>query len=270
MKKLQLYFPVKPLFYNQKFGEISNIQYYKDHGLALVGHNGIDFACSHGQPIYASHDGIAYFEIDGSQGYGVVLKTNEEYEYNGSTAYFKTIYWHLCDSRKEPQFKSPVEGYTGYNNGLKVKAGDLIGYADSTGLSTGDHLHYGLKPMSGGESDNTYLNLENGNGYYGAIDPEPYFNGLFAQDINQDKITFPTNLRMFQSGSEVVKLQKALRTLGYFTYPTNTGFYGTLTREAVLNFQLEAGVVKFGIESLFGHFFGPLSRKTLTLLINNK
>ncbi len=40
-------------------------------------------------------------------------------------------------------------------------------------------------------------------------------------------------------GEEVVQLQKKLRRLGYFTYPTNTGYYGESTREAVYRFQLE-------------------------------
>ena len=38
-------------------------------------------------------------------------------------------------------------------------------------------------------------------------------------------------------GSEVVKLQADLRVLGYFTYPTNTGYYGTITADAVKAFQ---------------------------------
>lgn len=175
--KLQLYYPHKPLQFNQYFGQIDP----KYIGLGMIGHNGIDFGARHGDPVYAAHDGVASYQVDGSAGHGVVIRTNEPFDYNGGTAYMKTIYWHLCDSAKEPQYKSPVEGVTE----LSVKVGDIIGYADNTGLSTGDHLHFGLKAMLQGEPDGTWYNLQQNNGYFGAIDPLPYFNNYFAQDITQ-------------------------------------------------------------------------------------
>lgn len=176
--KLQLYYPVKPVHINQKFGEIANLQYYKDHGLTFIGHNGIDFQAYHGQPVYATHDGMAYYEVDNAQGDGFVIRTNQAFDYNNEQVYFKTIYWHLC-SANDPKFKPllPTDG-----NGYLVKAGQIIGYADSTGLSTGDHLHFGLKPQLNGEPNGSWYNIEQNNGYLGAIDPNPYFNGLFAQE----------------------------------------------------------------------------------------
>lgn len=82
----------------------------------------------------------------------------------------KSIYWHI----KKGSFKVKV--------GDKVKAGDLLAEADNTGMSTGSHLHFGIKPVLKGEADWTWYNIEQSNGYLGAIDPEPYFNRFFAQD----------------------------------------------------------------------------------------
>lgn len=39
------------------------------------------------------------------------------------------------------------------------------------------------------------------------------------------------------SSSDVTQLQLNLQTLGYFTYPTATGYYGTITADAVRRFQ---------------------------------
>lgn len=179
MSKLQLAYPVKPLHFNQSFGAPSPV--YTAEG--LKGHNGIDFMATHGQPVYAAHDGLASFQIDNSGGHGVVLVTNEKFDYAddpSGQAYFKTIYWHFCDGLKEPQYQSPIADKTGF---VGVKQGDLLGYADSTGQSTGDHLHFGLKPVAQGENWGTWYNVSQNNGYLGAIDPLPYFEGYFAQNI---------------------------------------------------------------------------------------
>ena len=164
--KLELWFPCKPLKINQVFG--INPDVYKP--LGLNGHNGIDFGAYHGQPVRAAHEGIVvYAGMDSKEGIGVVIRTIKPFDYNGETAYFKTIYWHLINN-------VPVKV------GQVVKFGDIIGYADNTGFSTGDHLHFGLKPQAKGENDWTWWNIEQNNGYAGSIDPIPYFNGFCAED----------------------------------------------------------------------------------------
>ena len=183
MKKLELIYPLDTVIVSQPFG--ANAQFYADPKYGgVIGHNGIDFMAQHGVPVYATHDGIAYYEFDGGQGEGVVIKTSEKFEYNGEEVYFKTVYWHMCDSVKEPQFISPVYKAVGYhpdqtgvsNIGIPVEAGDLIGYADNTGASTGDHLHFSLKPCLVNETNGIWYNIEQKNGYNGAIDATPYFD----------------------------------------------------------------------------------------------
>lgn len=171
--KLILSLPVIPFHLNQGFGV--NYVTYKQFG--LQGHNGLDLEAYHGQPVYASHDGTVIIEVDDDQGHGVVLVSDQMYDYNGSLAYFKTIYWHLCDPVKEPSYPYPVK------TNQKVKRGDLIGYADNTGFSTGNHLHFGLKPMAMGESVLTTMNIEQNNGYMGAIDPTPYLDMNYTVDL---------------------------------------------------------------------------------------
>lgn len=162
MKRLELYFPIrKPYFITQFFGQ-NNLPIYKE--LGLLGHNGIDVACQRGTPVLAAHDGIiVYAGMDGNEGIGVVIRTNEQFlDINNQPQWFKSLYWHLINN-------VPVRV------GQQVRIGDIIGYANSTGLSGGDHLHFGLKPQYPGENNTTWWNSENTNGYKGAIDPEQYF-----------------------------------------------------------------------------------------------
>lgn len=206
MKKLSLFYPVKPRLpqdngyiphvLGQGFG--LNGEWYRKNGINVKGHTGIDMGAGHGEIVRAAHDGeVSYAGVDSMEGYGVVIRTLEPFEYEGQELYFKTIYWHLIK-------EIPVKV------GQKVKVGDIIGYADSTGFSTGSHLHFGLKPQIAGENDWTWANAEQDNGYFGAIDPMPYFNGYFAEEkasiINKMKLllTLLKQLYKLKTGKEYV------------------------------------------------------------------
>lgn len=214
--KLTLHPPVLPLHINQVFGVDKNT--YKQFG--LEGHNGLDLRTYHGQPVYAAHDGIANYEVDGSQGHGVDVVSTKKYD-NG---YAKTRYWHLCDPKKEPQFASPIYG----KKNAKVKAGDVIGYADNTGFSTGDHLHFGYKPQ-GKNSKGVFYNLFPDNGFKGATDPLPFLK------------TTETKLEFGAKGPHVTALQEVLLKLGYFKHEL-TDYYGPVTRRAYEEFQNATGL----------------------------
>lgn len=171
MAKLELFYPCKPYPLFQKFGEChpSVCDLYKKMG--LKGHNGEDVAIPSDTRLYAAHDGvITYAGEDGSNGYLVVIRTDKEYEYDGSACYFKTLYAHL---RKDG---------IAVKAGQVVTTGDFIALSDNTGLSTGPHLHFGLKPVYRGESDWQWFNMEQNNGYFGAIDPTPYWTKYHAVD----------------------------------------------------------------------------------------
>lgn len=167
--KLELYYPLKnPSRVTQKFGE-NLIPLYKE--LKMSGHNGWDIFGNTGQVIRAAHDGVVVFTgEDGSGGLGVVVRTLNQREYMGAETYFKTIYWHC------------LPGSFFVKAGDIVKCGDPLAKCDTTGLATGAHLHFGLKPVKQGEQDWQWFNLEQDNGYFGAIDPDPYWKGMYAED----------------------------------------------------------------------------------------
>ena len=178
--KLELWYPVpKPHWLTQGWGV--NGEWYRKNGIDILGHNGWDFLALHGDPIRAAHDGeITYVGIDAKEGVGIVLRTLDEREYGESSARFKTIYWHLCNEKCHDGSHKPV-----VKQGDVVKVGTILGYANNTGLSTGDHLHFGLKPCKLNEIYWVWWNIEQNNGYLGAIDPTPYWNRFYAEDAQK-------------------------------------------------------------------------------------
>lgn len=85
-------------------------------------HQGIDLAGPAGTPIYASRSGVVTTaSYSSSAGYYVSINHGDG---------FSSIYMHM----------------TNYvvSSGSAVSAGQLIGYMGSTGISTGNHLHFGI------------------------------------------------------------------------------------------------------------------------------
>ena len=124
MATIKLLFPVRPISINQGFG--GNRATYAQFG--LDGHNGLDLQTYHGQPVYASHDGTAYYNVDSSGGNGIVIVSNEAYDYNGKQVHFKTLYWHLADPIKEPMYYTKyLSGGANNSTGIPIKAGEILG-----------------------------------------------------------------------------------------------------------------------------------------------
>ena len=59
-------------------------------------------------------------------------------------------------------------------------------------------------------------------------------------------LTFTRSLYFGMSGADVSQLQLFLKTLGYYTYPTITGYFGGITKTAVAAFQQANGIAPLG------------------------
>jgi len=95
-------------------------------------HKGLDIACygdAEGEPIVAAADGtVVYANRYNNWGGGYGLYLMIDHGYNSSGQRILTVYAHC----------SQVTAY----EGLKVKAGDTVGYVGNTGNSFGAHLHF--------------------------------------------------------------------------------------------------------------------------------
>ncbi|MFI3267460.1 MAG: M23 family metallopeptidase [Rikenellaceae bacterium] len=87
-------------------------------------HNGVDISMNTGEPLYATFDGKVRYAQYNSGGYGYMVIIRHT---NG----LESWYGHL--SKLNVTF------------GDVVKAGKVIGFAGSTGRSTGTHLHYEMR-----------------------------------------------------------------------------------------------------------------------------
>lgn len=213
--KPELYYPVKPFSVNQPFGANANA-FYAQQG--MKGHNGLDLFAKHGQPVYAACGGTCWPEVDDHGGNGVLIRTDK----------FQYVYWHL------------IQDDAVVHTGQVVEAGDLIGYADNTGTSTGDHLHFGVVPLP----------ADVNNGYKGAIDPQPFFNGKYAEDIKNPpvilKYQFTAVLRLKAWSNDVKQLQVVLKAQGLYNGAID-GIFGAMTEKAVVQFQVAHGLAGDGI-----------------------
>ena len=123
------------------------------HSIGWDGHNGLDFLCGVGDPVYASNSGEVeyagwasnHFLLSG--GGNVVMLAHPEFR-------VRTEYLHLSQVLVKP--------------GQTVEKGQLLGYAGKTGAATGAHLHFGFIPMD---------NVNVKNRMRGRISPWPYLEG---------------------------------------------------------------------------------------------
>jgi LysM repeat protein len=92
------------------------------------GHLGIDIAAGEGAPVFAADSGVVVFAGWALGGYGYMVMLDHG---NG----YQTLYAHL----------SNITSYCG----ASVGQGGTIGYAGSTGNSTGAHLHFEVRYQGG-------------------------------------------------------------------------------------------------------------------------
>lgn len=129
----------------QLWGENPDIyRQFKPGGVALEGHNGIDFAVAGGSRVLAAADGRIVEIGNDAQGYGRYIKLQHRWG--------ESLYAHL-------------QGFT-VESGQRVSRHQLIAYSNNTGLSTGPHLHFGIRIVPYTRSD----------GWGGFSDPLPFLD----------------------------------------------------------------------------------------------
>lgn len=248
--KLLLQHPTKVPQINQGFGveNTSPDMLPKYIAIGLKGHNGLDYQAVEGTPIMAMHDGtVTYAGLDGSNGNLIVIMTDRTFDYKDGEAFYKTYYGHL----QTGSFKVTA--------GDKVKCGQVIALSGNTGMSFGNHLHAGCKPVQQGEQPWIWYNLAQQDGYNGAVSFIEYLPPVAE---------FQTPMKYGDSGYDVEKLQAFLIRHKYLTLPVGVamGYYGSLTADAVYKFQLEFCNLSFVEKLTLKGKFSKVGVRTLSKL----
>jgi murein DD-endopeptidase MepM/ murein hydrolase activator NlpD len=132
----------------------------------MKGHNGLDLQAGSWEACYNSQKGYAVeVSTEEARGLGVSIITEDKNFCNETQTkeHFMIRYWHFAANNVDV--------------GQYVKTGDLVGYCDNTGYSSGDHLHWEIKPVKVTWKDGKpkkWSNILQDNGYFGAVDPLQY------------------------------------------------------------------------------------------------
>ncbi len=158
--------PLKPVFLwptifpgsvTQAFG-INGAYYgrFPCGGVPLPGHEGIDMRAPMGSTLFCAYTGTVSRVNKNREhpAYGWQIRVS--YEIDGHT--WTNVYAHMNKPSK-------------YNVGDLVDKGTVLGFADSTGNSTGSHLHFMLKIEGSTERGETNFPCD-------VVDPTPYFKEL--------------------------------------------------------------------------------------------
>ena len=116
-------------------------------------HNGMDFACPPGNPVYATGDGVVILVESDFYGYGNHIEVDHGFGY-------VTRYSHLSDMYVYP--------------GQKVLRGDCLGTSGRSGRVTGPHLHYEVMYRHDFVNPAAYMDLDISAEDYAAMVRKPF------------------------------------------------------------------------------------------------
>ncbi len=158
-------YPITQQFGVQETDPLLLTKYLK---YGVIGHDGVDFALPRRTPILAADRGKVIYAASGDYGNTVIIQHS----------WGRSYYGHL------DEIQIPLRKV--------VNKGEQLGLSGNTGLSTGPHLHFGIKPTS----------YDDHNGYFGKVDPLMYINnditqavaGTATQSINKDGLTQVTSI----------------------------------------------------------------------------
>lgn len=123
------------------------------------GHNGIDVMAQRGRPIYQPADCPTWVIEQDDKATGLGRRVSLRHEAGGR--FFMSTYGHM-----DRFAGGPNKAYAWNDKSRPAALSDAIGYVDSTGYSTGDHLHWSVY-----EVDAQGRKLAPANGFGGAVDP---------------------------------------------------------------------------------------------------
>lgn len=178
------------------------------------------------------------------------------------------------------------EWYTDVNGNITWEASKVLPVRPPNPMTSGHQVYVYKYETVGDDLKVYFINSWSeqwglaGKGWFWLSQYKPFIDEAWtAIDIPQDlldnvnnlpkpgefKHNFSKNIKYGEQSTEVTALQTALKIDGVFTYPYVTGYFGSVTAKAVLDFQLKYAIPLSWYERyiLAGKLVGP---KTLSVL----
>ncbi len=146
-------FPITQGF-GQSLTDSELASFYQSFGMSA--HDGIDYSVPENLPVSTVDDGKVIQSGNGAYGITVVVEHT----------WGRSYYGHLNQNQIQV--------------GQTVKKGDIVGLSGKTGITTGPHLHFGIRPKD--------YNIFNG--YFGKVDPLPYLSSHIQNTQSVKKIAW--------------------------------------------------------------------------------
>jgi hypothetical protein len=179
MRQFSLPLDVNKFAVSQGFGvdTPATHQFYVE--LGLKSHNGTDFSCPIGTPLYAMFEGVAKVYV------------SQEWD-NASNKFVDGALIIRIENRA-----LGLNAFYCHLSEFKIKSGDFVNQGQEIGLSgnsgkytTGAHLHLGIYLI---DKNGNILNTDNG--YKGAVNPLPYLVDLLDEGtlikLPSNNLNFP-------------------------------------------------------------------------------
>lgn len=213
-------------------------------------HLGNDILAAKMTPLVAVVDGYVNYvsRPEDRWGYEISLQDSEGYTYS---------YLHINNDTPGTDDGAGGEAnafVSGVFRGAIVSRGQLIGWVGDSGNAenTPPHLHFEIRDPNH-EVINPFQSLATASGGKGISSTIASTNAPDSLDREQVvalRYIFSKELSEGSESSEVRQLQQTLRVFGDFTYPYATGYYGPITRDAVVSYQKKKGLTQTGTVNL--------------------
>jgi len=211
--------------------------YHEPRGGGTRLHQGNDIIAAKMTPLVAVVDGIVNYVARPQVrwGYEIGLQDADGYTYD---------YLHINNDTPGTDDGQGGEAHAyvpGLIRGASVSAGQLIGWVGDSGNAedTVPHLHFEMRDPSN-VTINPYPSLLRASAGRGVSINAPRPTSVevsWEERKAQLRYIFTKELSIEAESGEVRQLQLVLKALGHFQYPVATGYFGGITRTAVLSYQ---------------------------------
>jgi len=185
--------------------------------LGVKGHTGTDFKAYRGEPIYFDIDADVEWECtptySGSAGHGILIRSKQPVKLDrcpevtgASLNMIKRQYKKLGGAVHIMRYFGHMDKATIHKPKTPIKYGQLVGYAGTSGFSTGTHVHRHILVSD----ETSWFYIDGDSDYKGRFDETHWFTNTFVGDDDNSQQIKGLQLTVIQLATQVISLLEKL------------------------------------------------------------